>query len=534
VARPIDGNIPNRDNSNSKNASPRTFNGGSYNSPYGRVADDSPQSDRSSDNKSRGGAKSNQNRDGNSGSNDSNNVKRTGSGQNNPSGNVQLPGNTFGSGKGDNRFGRPQSNGPTGQTNTLGPGSKLTKDKVDDFLQLRRDNANNMSSGSGDRTGGGKFNRGGKYTDDGPGSFKSGQLTGQKTLTDSNKDADQAWVKRFGKRDSTLGNNPQVPYDGKLRDGKNDRGSGVVNFKGNNSAGSFPGSDRKFDKDFVDRKYQDWRKNTSDNKRGRDVDNRDWSGKWKNGDRFVAADNVRDYWKKNGKGNGKDLPFSQNWWHDHDGHHDHHDGNHHDGNWNHWDHFSDHHYHPYHWWRWSTAPLLTSWVSFGWSDPYYWDYGPGEYINCNNGIVYVNGTWFEPAPVFYRRTLLLAQQAPVWTPVQAAQVEWLPLGVFVVSRDGVPDNNVLVQLAVTKDGVIGGTIFNQLTGESFPIQGMVDKQTQRAAWTYNDDQGAQIVMESSVFNLTQPAATGLIHYGPDNIQVMELVRLEDPNANNQG
>jgi hypothetical protein len=94
----------------------------------------------------------------------------------------------------------------------------------------------------------------------------------------------------------------------------------------------------------------------------------------------------------------------------------------------------------------------------------------------------------------------------------------------------VPDNNVLVQLAVTKDGVIGGTIFNQLTGDTFPIQGMVDKQTQRAAWSYTDDTGAQILMESSIFNLTQPAATGLIHYSPDNIQVIELVRLEDPNA----
>ena len=59
---------------------------------------------------------------------------------------------------------------------------------------------------------------------------------------------------------------------------------------------------------------------------------------------------------------------------------------------------------------------------------------------------------------------------------------------------------------------------------------MVDQSTQRAAWTYTDDLGAQIVMESSIFNLTQPAATGLIHYGPDNIQVMELVRLEDPGA----
>jgi hypothetical protein len=28
--------------------------------------------------------------------------------------------------------------------------------------------------------------------------------------------------------------------------------------------------------------------------------------------------------------------------------------------------------------------------------------------------------------------------------------------------------------------------------------------------------------------LTQPEATGLIHYGPDDIQTIELVRLEQP------
>ena len=99
--------------------------------------------------------------------------------------------------------------------------------------------------------------------------------------------------------------------------------------------------------------------------------------------------------------------------HGHRDGHDRHDGHdHHDGHWNHWDRFGDRHYHPYHWWGWCSAPRLTTWVSFGWNEPYYWDYGPGEYIYCNNGIVYVNGTWFEPAPIFYQRTLLLAQQAP--------------------------------------------------------------------------------------------------------------------------
>jgi hypothetical protein len=550
VARPIDGTLPNRDAGNtgstfrgfsrgtataddSDSRGPRNSNNGlSDSSLFNRFSNVSPQSDRSSDNSSRNGSKAvMQNRDSNTGNQDSSGVIRNFNGQKNQTGNSQLPANTFGTGRADNRFGRSQQN----QSDTQGSGSKLTKDKVDAFLQLRRDNnGTNPTAGGADRAFGGKFGRDANLTNltnDGRKMAGIGQFGSQNQLTDSKKVADETWIKRFGKPDDTPGDRSKLNKDGKMRDGKNDLGPGVVNLHGNVPGGT----DHKFDKNLIDRNYQDWRKSALDNKHGADSDHRDWSGQWKNGDRFVAADQIRDHWKKNGKGNGKDLPFSKDWWSSHD-HHDgdaHHDGHdHHDGHWNHWDHFGDHHYHPYHWWSWCSAPLLTTWCTFGWNEPCYWDYGPGEYIYCNNGIVYVNGTWFEPAPLFYRRTLFLAQQAPIWTPVQAAQIDWLPLGVFVVSRDGVPDNNVLVQIAVTKEGVIGGTIFNQLTGATFPIQGMVDKQTQRAAWTYTDDLGAQIVMESSIFNLTQPAATGLIHYSPDNIQVIELVRLEDPNAGN--
>ena len=113
---------------------------------------------------------------------------------------------------------------------------------------------------------------------------------------------------------------------------------------------------------------------------------------------------------------------------------------------------------PFFWWDWCSAPVLTTWCGFSWGTPYYWDYGPGEYINCYNDVIYVNGRWFEPAPLYYRQTVLLAQSAPDLTPEQALQAEWLPLGVFAVSRDGVVDNNTLVQLAVTKEGVIGGTV----------------------------------------------------------------------------
>ena len=87
-----------------------------------------------------------------------------------------------------------------------------------------------------------------------------------------------------------------------------------------------------------------------------------------------------------------------------------------------------------------------------------------------------------------------------------------------------------MQLAVTKDGVIGGTVLNQATGMTFDISGTVDKQTQRAAWTYVDENGKQIAMETSIFNLTEPESTALLHNGPEEMKVVQLVRLEEPKA----
>jgi hypothetical protein len=142
----------------------------------------------------------------------------------------------------------------------------------------------------------------------------------------------------------------------------------------------------------------------------------------------------------------------------------------------------------------------------------------------------VNGRWYQPAPVFYDRTVEIVERAPELTPDEAAELEWLPLGVFAVTPDGAAQADVLVQLAVTTDGVISGTAFDERTDAASPIEGMVDKETQRAVWSYNDARDQRIVMETSIYNLTQPEATGLVHYGPDDFRVVQLVRLEQPEA----
>jgi hypothetical protein len=86
----------------------------------------------------------------------------------------------------------------------------------------------------------------------------------------------------------------------------------------------------------------------------------------------------------------------------------------------------------------------------------------------------------------------------------------------------------VVQLAVTKEGVIGGTVMDQTTGKTFDLAGTVDKQSQRAVWSYKDEAGRDIAMETSIYNLTQPEATAMVHYGPSDMKVVELVRLEAP------
>jgi hypothetical protein len=199
--------------------------------------------------------------------------------------------------------------------------------------------------------------------------------------------------------------------------------------------------------------------------------------------------------------------------------------------WYHWNRFA--YNRPFYWWGWATAPRLTSWFVYDWSTPYYWDYGPGEYIYCHDGVAYVNGRWYQPQTVFYDNTVQIVERAPELTPEQAAEAEWLPLGVFAVTRDGQAESEVLVQLAVTQEGVIGGNASNQRTGANYPVEGTVDKQTQRAVWSYTDEGGKRILMETSIFNLTQPEATGLVHNGPNDIQVIELVRLEAPENGNR-
>jgi hypothetical protein len=81
-------------------------------------------------------------------------------------------------------------------------------------------------------------------------------------------------------------------------------------------------------------------------------------------------------------------------------------------------------------------------------------------------------------------------------------------------------------LAVSRQGIISGTLQNTVTGDVKNIEGMVDKNTQRAAWTVAGQK--RPIMETGLSNLTQDTAGALVHFADGTTQQWLLVRLDKP------
>jgi hypothetical protein len=171
---------------------------------------------------------------------------------------------------------------------------------------------------------------------------------------------------------------------------------------------------------------------------------------------------------------------------------------------------------------------VTRWAVWGWSQPVYYGYGTGGNVYYENNVVYVDGEQYCTSQEYYQQATEIAAAVPEMTDQQAEQVEWMPLGVFAVTREGVDDTNLLLQLAVSKEGIIAGTMFNESTETSRPVEGMVDKETQRAAWSPADGKNTDVVMETGLYNLTENEATVLVHFGAEQTQTWAMVRLEEP------
>jgi hypothetical protein len=167
--------------------------------------------------------------------------------------------------------------------------------------------------------------------------------------------------------------------------------------------------------------------------------------------------------------------------------------------------------------------LVTGWFHWNWGEPSYYSYG--ETIYYEGDTVYYGDEAVASSEEYAQQAQTLATSAPE----PAADVEWLPLGVFAMTQDGQssgPAPTIFLQLTVSKEGIIAGTVTNTETDKVQAIEGMVDKKTQRSAWVVAGKDSP--IMETGIANLTKDEAPALLHFSDGQTQQWLMIRLEEP------
>ena len=191
--------------------------------------------------------------------------------------------------------------------------------------------------------------------------------------------------------------------------------------------------------------------------------------------------------------------------------------------------------------NWPPATVNNAWVaptfaavggflgaSLATSQPTYYGYGTGGNVYYEQNTVYVNGQ-SAGSPVEYAQQA--AQQvAAAPAPAQAATEEWMPLGVFAITDENSSDSTTMLELAVSKSGVLAGTYYNESSQVSRPLKGTVDLKSQRAVVGFADGKNPEVNLETGLYNLTQDEAPSLLHRGAEDSSPVLLVRLNNPNA----
>jgi hypothetical protein len=174
-------------------------------------------------------------------------------------------------------------------------------------------------------------------------------------------------------------------------------------------------------------------------------------------------------------------------------------------------------------WAPSAWGAVAAFSGYGSATPTSYNYGVN--VNAQDGNVIVDGQNVGTTDEFSQQAADLAETGAAATPSDTD--EWLPIGVFAMVRNENQHPQLILQLAINKQGILRGNYTDELTDHTLPIQGAVDKRTQRAAWTVGGNK--QTVMEAGLSDLTDGEAPALIHKNGKTDHWI-LVRLEQPNG----
>src|SRR5579863_1247063 len=148
---------------------------------------------------------------------------------------------------------------------------------------------------------------------------------------------------------------------------------------------------------------------------------------------------------------------------------------------------------------------VAGYVGYANAAPISYDYG--DNVIYQDGNVLVDGQDVGTAAEFSQQAAALAQRG---ADAQVSDTEeWMALGVFALVRNEHQHPQLILQFAINKQGILRGNYTDEVSGQTSPILGAVDEQTQRAAWTVAGNR--QSVMEAGLNNLTENEAPVLIH-----------------------
>ncbi len=206
------------------------------------------------------------------------------------------------------------------------------------------------------------------------------------------------------------------------------------------------------------------------------------------------------------------------------------------GNYNHWNYFGPGWYtnHPGAWFAagWAAGRIWypCTWPAmYGWCDlpeyPIYYDYG-NTVVYQDDGV-YVNGVDQGTPQEYYDQAQTLAADG-AQADASSDGADWMPLGVFLLTKNGEKDSHDVFQLAINKQGIIRGNFQDSADGKTELVQGSANLKTQRVAFSVADK--PTTVIETGLYNLTKDEAPALVHIGADQTEQWLLVRLKNPDA----
>lgn len=184
---------------------------------------------------------------------------------------------------------------------------------------------------------------------------------------------------------------------------------------------------------------------------------------------------------------------------------------------------------PWWWWRPCTWGVWTYVYSEPTPAPVTDDYGTDVVIEGDQ--VYVEGQPVASVSDYRAQAVQIGNPAaspgpPAPAETEGAAEEWMPLGVWALTQESQGDAHMFYQLSVQRGGVISGAYTNVLTGGSDPVNGSVDKISQRVVWHTGD--ASATMVETNLDGLTRDHAAAMVHFPSGQTQTWLLVRLSGP------